>query len=338
MRFTLASAAALLASVQPIHAQTHYGCWSEKSAVFRSDCLAAATGIVNNFLIIPGGTNVQVPSALATYTRGKCRVQMKAKGSRNVPVSALLSSIDQLISRCQHGWFYYGNDGWLNLNVEGHAGWKRDVDANTITEMGTDFPHGGPIQWTEPGSPESLPLAVATLESNDMTKRQHAKDLVARAPPSPNGQRVHGMNSRGSYYLLSRTAQFSIAGLSRVATTLTRQFETSARDLISDALTEADSGVQIASLATRNSDATTTQAIGLVIKLPHGYGNWQNLFNIWGDGGYAASELIIDALKNFANEGFTSAVYNIWNERRGELLVFTVNRVVGTTDPFPRYE
>lgn len=107
---------------------------------------------------------------------------MNTKGMRYVSVSALLSSIDQFVSRCQNGWFYYGNDDWLNVNVQGHAGWNRDVDANAVNELDAGFPHGGPIQWTTPESPESLPLPVAvTLESDDITKRQHAKDLVARA-------------------------------------------------------------------------------------------------------------------------------------------------------------
>lgn len=339
MHFSLAFAVAFVAGILPAQAQTHFGCWSEKSTIFHEDCLTAATALVTELLITPHGTKVVVPSSLETFTRGSCRVQMKGKGTRRVAVSALLSSIDQLVRRCQHGWFYYGNDGWLNFNIQGRAGWKRNADANAdaVDELDVDFPHGGPIQWKTLESPDSLNLPAATPLDSINTKRQHAKGLVVRAPPDgpyPSGLRLTGLTSGGFHYSLYRTAQYSMSGLVRIAPQLTEFFSRTVSDMVSDALVENNAAIQIASIA--NNDGRLSHAIGLVAKFGHGPRTWQALFNRWGDGGFATNELMADALDNFYREGFTSAVYHIWNEKRKHYISFTINRVVGTNDPFPR--
>lgn len=331
MRSSLASVATLLAALQPAIAATHYGCWSDQSAIFHDDCISAVVKIVTRFAITPNARQAMMPSSLETEVQGRCRVQIKAKSAMRVNIGDLLISFDQLISRCQNGYFYYDNG--FNANVQGHAGWKRN-EANAVNQDGIDFPHGGLSEWKTPEEPLFLPpLADSLEESHTSSKRQHVKELVARAAPS--GQRIINTRSRGIYYTLYRTVDKSIHGLTRVAPGLTQFFSSRARDMISDALAVTNNIERRTSLAynQRNEQA---HAIGVAIKISNGKRSWQQLFNGWGDSGDSAADLLDEALSDFYNNGYTSAVYTIWNERSEELVTYVLNRVVGLTTPFPR--
>lgn len=338
MRSLLVSVAALLAVLQPIQAKTNYGCWSEQSAIFHEHCLAAVSTIITKFSIGPNARDALMPANLETVTRGNCRVQIKAKSARRVYIPDLLTSFNVLISRCQNGYFYY-DDGWFNANVQGHAGWKRDTVGDAANDTDVDFPHGGLSEWELSEEISSVPAldAAASVADSNHFKRQNARDLVVpRAGPSPpTGSMINKLSSRGSIYTLTRTIHRTMTGLTATAPQLIRFFEDRARDLISDALTITDGSVQVSSIAHNNGH--NSQAIAVSARMNHGIAqNWQQLFNRWGDGGYAASELLIIALQDYYHQGFTTALYTIWNDRTGELVSFTLNRVVGTTNALPR--
>lgn len=92
-----------------------------------------------------------------------------------MPVKALLSSFDILVSRCQNGYYYY-DDGWLNANIRGHANRKRDT--TMASDSAIDLSSSSLVQWETPESPEPLPLAVGPLSNIDTSLDESGESML----------------------------------------------------------------------------------------------------------------------------------------------------------------
>ncbi|KAF3904796.1 hypothetical protein ABW20_dc0103835 [Dactylellina cionopaga] len=73
------------------------------------------------------GDNGQVtlPPDTLYFGYGSCVADLRGSGSGvSVAAGSLFASFNQLVARCQHGWFFY-DSGWINAELSGHSGWKK---------------------------------------------------------------------------------------------------------------------------------------------------------------------------------------------------------------------
>lgn len=332
----------LLAGLQTAEAVA-YGCWSGKSNKFREDCVVALTSLVTKLTVKQASMFVSVPARLVENSYGRCRATLKTRHGNSVLITQLLSSYDQLASRCQNGFFYY-DDGWLNAELQGQSGFKvkKRRDFGNIEDA-----NKAEVRWETEETVEQIPLPPATTEEpksdentkradetsdafTSVNKRQHTKDILRRARPT--GTFILTSNVNGRVYTLYRGTGFIAGGLSatsylipqmwpvRLIQMLERVRNSGGNDIIRDGI----------ALAT----GSTVNAIAIAVQLGK-HPNWQTLITTVGGQGGVIGEMMASALYNLQKHGYTGAVYHIYDSFQDVIVTFIMNGVTGQVSALP---
>lgn len=333
-------AATILAGLNTVEAGTTYGCWSDQGAKFPESCVVALTALVTRFSVYGKIPYASIPSWKAYESHGNCKVNIQTKQGSSVKISDLLSSFDQLASRCQNGYFYYDSSRWLNAEVQGHSFSKRSGDGNeTATDDDDDGGDGdlndnkrlptAAITWTQ----EELvkPLAIEeTSAPEQTTKRQHTKDLIVRAEVF--GTYVRREQIRGRSFSLFRTTGFVADRMLPAYTDIVEFFPPRLVQMIRGNL--ANTGQNILRIGIAQSNQASVAALAVAFQLGS-YSNWQAMFQNMGDQGTLMGIMFGHALDNFKAEYLTGGVYNLYNEHNDVVVTIILNGVEGRVSALP---
>lgn len=332
MRLSTTALAVTMASFQMAEAVTHYGCWSEKSSLFRKDCVVAFTSLVMLGHTVTDSDKVQLPRAIIESTYGSCKAQITSTNGGSVSTGALLSSFDQLAARCQNGYFFY-DSGWVNANIQGHAGWKRDESNGNVTIIdlpeNVQLPTGAKYEWETPTSPVQGSIEVDSAPESHV-ERGHVKSLSRRAKPV--GQRLWSGSAGRNAYELYRGTVAKLAGMT-YHNVIVQQVEDAAKDLIDRAVTNR--GSAILRVGVDQQEGATARVLTLAMQLAGGFNSWQALFNSMGDGGDMVTDMIAVSCADVIGYHLTGAAYNLYNHRGDVVLSFILNGVGGTGSALP---
>ncbi|KAK6527683.1 hypothetical protein TWF694_004664 [Orbilia ellipsospora] len=335
----------LLAS--PILADTKYGCWSERSPIFHADCLAASTSLILQQI----GDNGEswFPADPLYYGYGSCVADIRGIGDgSSVSALNLMSSMDQLGSRCQNGWFFY-DSGWINGELRGHAGFKkrnaetpllpseynlrkesleslreRQRNSKYTWNITENVPYGGNVSRPDWYSPDGKP--------ND----NHPTVKLNKRQPLPwVGEEIfrYDNGDQNTFWRVMRMGVRAIAAPPQDPTFL-RRVDDTIFDLMYDAYQAADGSI-------RNgpTDATVgpiVHALVLTARLGIFFKNngWRSA--IEGIGGLDRAYLVgARAFADWRTLGCNSAFYHIVDRAGNIVFRFVINGVIGNTDPLP---
>ncbi|KAF3134233.1 hypothetical protein TWF594_008786 [Orbilia oligospora] len=295
----------------------------ERSQKFHKDCMVAASGIV----LQQTGTddNAWVPPNIITQSWGSCTAKLRGSGSGNVvPAIALVSSFEQLGSRCQNGYFYY-DSGFVNAELNGKSGWKRDAPATEI-ELETTWNTTESISHYESKEPEWL------------SSRRHGKEeeeelsTRSRLTKRANGRFITSLTGRAGTFQLYRGTQ-TITGPHPGADVLVVDMYNVVLDLVDGALT--NTGKYLLRTGIDVTSGSTVNVLALAVQLGGKYSSWQQMFNSFGDGGDLARGLINSAVVNWDGEQLTAGVYHIYDRFNDVVFSLILNGITGTTGGFP---
>ncbi|KAK6334953.1 hypothetical protein TWF718_010394 [Orbilia javanica] len=312
----------LLLLVAPALSSTTYGCWSDKSQKFHKDCMIAASGII----LQQTGTddNAWVPPYIISQSWGTCTAKIRGSGSGNVvPAIALISSFEQLGSRCQNGYFYY-DSGYINAELNGKSGWKRDAPAEVKRE----------ITWN---TTESIPH-YESKEPEWLASRRQGKVDEEEEPSARNklakrasGTYIIALTGRAGTFTLYRGAQ-TIIGPHPGADVLVADMYNAVFDLVEGGLSNTGNfllrtGIDVTSGSTVNVLALATQ-LGK-------YSTWDQMFTSFGDRGDIVRRLINAAVVNWDSEQLTAGVYHVYDKFNDVVFSVVLNGITGTTTNLP---
>ncbi|KAK6360534.1 hypothetical protein TWF730_006675 [Orbilia blumenaviensis] len=317
---TLISSFLLLAA--PALSSTTYGCWSDMSIKFHKDCMIAATGLI---LAQTGNDDKSwIPPNIISRSWGGCTAKVRGSGSGNVvPAIALVSSFEQLGSRCQNGFFYY-DSGYINAELNGHAGWKRDT-SSTELQLETTWNTTESIPHYESGKPDWLSPHLPEEGQNGPSK---GHKLAKRA----TGTFIGSEANRAGTFRLYRSATV-IVGSHPGALVLVVEMYNVILDLIDAALTNTGSSILRAGLDA--TSGSTVNVLALAVQLSGGFNSWQTMFNSLGDSGQLVRDLIYIAVNDWSGAGLTAGVYHVYNRFDDVVFSFILNGVAGSLGPFP---
>ncbi|KAF3308520.1 hypothetical protein TWF173_001162 [Orbilia oligospora] len=268
--------------------------------------MVAASGIV----LQQTGTddNAWVPPNIITQSWGSCTAKLRGSGSGNVvPAIALISSFEQLGSKCQNGYFYY-DSGFINAELNGKSGWKRDAPVTEI-ELETTW-----------NTTESIPH-YESKEPEWLSSRRHGKE--EEEEPSIRSKLTKRANGR---FITSLTGR---AG----ADVLVVDMYNVVLDLVDGALT--NTGKYLLRTGIDVTSGSTVNVLALAVQLGGKYSSWQQMFNSFGDGGDLARGLINSAVVNWDGEQLTAGVYHIYDRFNDVVFSLILNGVTGATGGFP---
>ncbi|KAK6511557.1 hypothetical protein TWF481_000472 [Arthrobotrys musiformis] len=314
-----------LVLVAPVLSSTTYGCWSDKSQKFHKDCMIAASGIV----LQQTGTddNSWVPPYIITQSWGSCTAKLRGSGSGNVvPAIALISSFEQLGSKCQNGYFYY-DSGYINAELNGKSGWKRD--APTEIELETTWNTTESIPHYESKEPEWLSSRYKGGKSKEEPEPSAARSRLAKRA---NGKYISSLTGRAGTFQLYRGTQ-TIIGNHPGADVLVVDMYNVVLDLVDGALT--NTGTYLLRSGIDVTSGSTVNVLAIAIQLGGQYSSWQQMFNSFGDGGDLARALINSAVVNWDGEQLTAGVYHIYNRFNDVVFSLILNGVTGSTGNLP---
>lgn len=298
---------------------TTYHCNSEQNNKFHLDCIAAYTQMILSWT----GSDLKtyVPSGGFSSKWGRCTSTLKGS---NTPVSVvnLISSFNQLGSRCQNGYFFY-DDRWLTGTLAGIAGWKRDVIDNTTA-----------LSFNNTG-------ATTTAEELENTPPPLNNTSTHIPPP------VHRLNTRQSRtYISGHGTNIGVLHVFRVASYIAPQLYTPNYPMIDNLVTRIIDIVYLAGTTTHNRvltaavDGTTGSTVvvaTLAMQLEGGFDSWQTFFNRIGmHNEEAARFMLLDSVVDWRGNGFDASVYQVVSSATGNVLVqFIINAVNGQASSLP---
>ncbi|KAF3917941.1 hypothetical protein ABW20_dc0109937 [Dactylellina cionopaga] len=320
MHFSIVFPSLLLLGT-PSLASTTYGCWSEKSAKFHKDCMVAVSGLV--MLQTGPDDNAWIPPNVISHSWGVCTAKIRGSGKGNVVAAInLLASFEQLGARCQNGYFYY-DQGFINAELNGHAGWKRDT---------IEF-EGGVKTWN---TTESIPHYESEQpewfheeKEEQPVERSTSNELAKRAP---QGKFVTSLTNRAGTFALWRGTQVG-SNLHPGSNVLVTEMYNVILDLVDGALTNTGTYILRSGLDTQSG--STVNVLALAIQLSGHYSSWQDMFNKFGDSGDLARSLIYSAVNNWSGEDLTAGVYHVYNRFNDVVFSLILNGVGGTVTGFP---
>lgn len=143
---------------------------------------------------------------------GNCEALLRAPHSSSGAVVSSLSlyaSFDQLGSRCQNGYFYYDNNGWITAELTGRAGVKRSENETELQSMEEEdipeLPVDGKITW-------SIDEKVVRLEDKALRTAPRAPPALSKRAPA--GTHIYsvvgGVAISSRIYRLYRDAAFTL--------------------------------------------------------------------------------------------------------------------------------
>lgn len=237
----------------------------------------------------------------------------------------MISSFEQLGSRCQSGYFYY-DSGYINAELNGKSGWKRD--APTEIELETTWNTTESIPHYESKEPEWLSSRYRGGEEEEGTGPSNENRLTKRA----NGKYITSLTSRAGTFQLYRGTQ-TIIGPHPGADVLVVNMYNVVLDLVDGALT--NTGNYLLRSGIDATSGSTVNVLALAVQLGGKYSNWRQMFNSFGDGGDLARSLINAAVVNWDGEQLTAGVYHIYDRFNDVVFSLILNGVTGNTAGFP---
>jgi hypothetical protein len=315
-----------LSSASLVQATTTYGCWSDYGVKFHEDCLVAATSLI----MLQTGTDDQtwVPPYAITYKAGGCTARLKATdGGYAIATVNLLASFVQLDKNCQNGYFYY-DDGYIDANLQGHTGWKREIDGDDDSEFNvdnstgiTDMPHGGMREWTIEEDITVFPNTTDARAGVHIGSRVAARAI--------RGTRINSRSSNIGVVSLFRGASFTITGITELYS-MSMNMVTRLFDLTNAALTNTGHNILHNGLA--SPTGSTVCVLAVAVQLGGVYSSWQDLNNALGDSGTDMATFLINAVQDHQSNGYTASVYHCYKQATEDVLFSViVNLVSGSS-------
>ncbi|KAJ2978136.1 hypothetical protein NQ176_g3986 [Zarea fungicola] len=304
--------------------------------------MVALTALVTSRAYVDQVDYVNVPGKKITYVYGNCHAELFGKPHGfSVAAKDLLSSFGQLAARCQNGWFYY-DSGWVGGAIGGRAGWKRDTEEDSMSYLLKD----AIFTWEEADSPEQLPLPEDSVSDKDLNdtkgtvdstvKRQHSSHLIPRA--SPVGVLVSKRGVKNLMFYLYRGTGYHDKNQQPKCYEFPFAVYAAVGAVINSAKSNFGTGVLRNGIAQQQPSLAGVTAIALAAQLNTGvFSNWDKLATFL-DGEFLTSVvgvLMSQAVYNMAVEGWTGAVYHIYNPYNEVVVTFILNGVTGLVSALP---
>ncbi|KAH7364662.1 hypothetical protein BKA65DRAFT_472977 [Rhexocercosporidium sp. MPI-PUGE-AT-0058] len=346
MRFTSLLIPAFASLVTTAQASTSYGCWSDRSATFHNDCNVAYTSLVMQWT--GSDNNAWIPPYSISWRHQSCTATIKGTGNV-VWALNLIASFDQLGARCQNGYFYY-DAGWLDANIQGHAGWKREISSAENETETASLPASiqeenkrATSHWVIQENVTYSTASAADIKMHLEEARSSLRRLSMRIARRDGGDGVLA-RAMGGTYLGSISNNGKIFAMYRAATVVLNGLTPNSRDLAAtlvEWMGDAFDGVitsTTAGLINTGADGIEgahSVSASIAAQLSH-VSNWRDLFNYFGSGTDVVVEFMERATNDWANNGYTAAVYHVYDTHGEDVMIsFMINGLAGVNNALP---